>query len=105
MWTDPQESFQETQILLKLVFWLKSNSTSEIHFGEKESSLNDEIGFGEKLIVNRIPLLHSRENGWRQIIVTGGQLSDDFSSQKYFLVGQKLFVSSDRRIYTTESEA
>ena len=83
----------------------RDNSTGKTHFGEKESSLNDEIGFGEKLIVKRIPLLHSQENGWRQIIVTGGQLSDDFSSQKYFLVGQKLFVSSDRRIFTTESEA
>ena len=41
----------------------RDNSTSETHFGEKESSLNDEIGFGEKLIVKRIPLLHSRENG------------------------------------------
>ena len=31
----------------------RDNSTSEIHFGEKESSLNDEIGFGEKLIVKK----------------------------------------------------
>ena len=36
--------------------------------------------------------------------MTGGQLSDDFSSLKYFLVGQKLFGSSDRTIFTTESE-